>query len=175
MELTSNLSPTLNLLSDILDQFLEAGFNVTEYTGGLEIIEAQLNERILCYMEAIEIISNLLEQKKLQNNREIDNKLISIARVPLQYYLYLLRVKDIKTAISEVKDMSSDHDEMFIKRLSSQSIVTKLEQSNSMLQLDMNNFQDTLPQWIKKYGDLISRLFAQTELRKMSTCLSICQ
>ena len=163
-ELTLNLLPILTLLVDILDQFLDDDFNVSEYTsGGLEVIEAKLNEMTLCYMEIIELISKLIEQGKLLNNEGVELKLISLTKIPLQYYFYLTKVNDTKRAIKQVKDKNTNTNSRLTKRFSSLNVAEKLERSYSLLQLDMNNFQETLAQWINKHKDLISKLFHQID------------
>ena len=165
-ELKSNLLPILNLSVDILDHFLKDDFNVAEYTVGFEVVEGQLNEMTLCYMEAIELISKLIEQGKTSNIGGVDLKLVSLMKIPLQYYFYLSKVNDIKRAIHQVKDKKTDTKSRLTKRDSSLNIAEKLERSYSLLQLDMSNFQETLLQWINKYENLIRKLFDKINLKK---------
>ena len=157
--LVFNVNRVQDILNNILDQIMNSNFNVNEYVDSIMTIETRLNELSLCYMEAFELVAQLHKAEKFTDRNQIKTQLQSLLRMPLQYYLHLSKIKDLKTAVSSVLDKNKRQYGGLTRRFSSFGTVGKLERSYSLLRLEAPNFREVLSQWMMKNKESIGEIF----------------
>ena len=157
--LVFNVNRVQDILNNILDQIMNSNFNVNEYVDSIMTIETRLNELSLCYMEAFELVARLHKAEKFADQDQVRTQLQALLRMPLQYYLYLSKIKDLKTAVSSVLDKNKRQYGGLTRRFSSFGTVGKLERSYSLLRLEVSNFREVLSQWMMKNKESIGEIF----------------
>ena len=151
----------LNILSYILNEVKDIEPEIKLFIQETQTFNNSLRDISTFYMEALELISQLVDKGFIESLTNLQGKLKKMMEVPVQYDINLSKMKEIgEHEIEyppELIKISSDVD--------SPNPMISLARSYSSARQDNSNFQEILVHWMKKHRGFINSIFkaSQTE------------
>ena len=167
----SNLLMQIQLdSSDILDvldfSVCEAGkgvFDVQSVIKENNTCNKKFNEISLFHLEALDLAYKLVEKNLVNNSRELKKQLRDLLRLPFQFYLYLIKLKQLEPTVQVNEDHSVST--LMAKRdvsITDSMPAPTLERSYSLLRKEEDNFEETFLQWMTKSKDLLGDILSDS-------------
>ena len=131
-----------------------------------ENFNTNLKEISLSYLEALELLSKLVEKGYLESITKARGKLKKMMEVPVQYHLYLSKLKEI--ALGDTSEAGTEIVPALFKISSDVETLqpTALLRSESTGKYISNNFQEILIQWMKKHRGFINNIFKTSQAKE---------
>jgi len=151
----------LNILSYILNEVKDIEPEIKLFIQETQTFNNSLRDISTFYMEALELISQLVDKGFIESLTNLQGKLKKMMEVPVQYYINLSKMKEIGEQEMEIPPellkISSD--------VESPNPMVSLARSYSSARQDNSNFQEILVHWMKKHRGFINTIFkaSQTE------------
>jgi len=158
----------LNILSYILNEVKEIEPEIKLFIQETQTFNNSLRDISTVYMEALELISQLVDKGFIESLTNLQGKLKKMMEVPVQYYINLSKMKEIASEEVKVGDHETDYPPELVKissDLDSPNPMISLARSYSSARQNSSNFQEILVHWMKKHRGFINSIFkaSQTE------------
>jgi len=158
-------APTLlNLLTTVVNQIQASTLH--QFLSESGSLQESLEEISVIYLDTLDLVSQL-QQKKflLKIGGGFEDQLKKMLNVPLQYYMYVSRLKELTASNQPQSSNIKRGKTIQFSRLGSEYDVGKtLHRSYSTLQNEGVNLQELLPSWVNKHRTFVNDLMKGLKL-----------